>query len=462
MRFVRWRGLSDAYRVGVEGHSPWRRDSPNPAPILIEDVESDPSVAALREILLTEGIRSLIFVPLKDKNRLLGKFMAYFDVPRKFTPEEGWLAETIAQHVGFGLGRLDAEAMIMSALERERAARAAADEASRAKDEFLAMLSHELRNPLGAIMHAGSLLQAESARAGDLHLPLSVIERQSSHLARLLDDLLDVSRITGGHIEIEKHPLDLKEVVSAVRLQQVVANLISNASKYTPVGGDISVVLESADAEALLRVRDTGVGIPPGRVEAMFGLFVQANPTLARSEGGLGVGLTLARRLVELHGGIVTGHSEGPGKGAEFTVRLPLAPSAEVRKRPEPEASPRLSAKRILVIEDHADARMALTMLLRLEGHQVAEASTGSEGIALIQEYVPEVVLVDIGLPDLDGYEVARSLRAALGKSVQIVALSGYVQPADRERARAAGFDAHLAKPVEAATLREVFQALVR
>jgi CheY-like chemotaxis protein/anti-sigma regulatory factor (Ser/Thr protein kinase) len=246
----------------------------------------------------------------------------------------------------------------------------------------------------------------------------------------------------------------VKVLGDPVRLQQVVGNLVNNASKYTPAGGSIWVDLQVDGGEALLRVRDNGAGIPPDRLGSIFDLFVQANPTLARTEGGLGVGLTLVKRVVELHEGRVEGRSDGLGRGALFTVRLPLATGQKAATPPSAPA-PQVRAKRILIVEDHEDGREALAMLLKLQGHDVCEAADGRTGLALAQERQPDVVLLDIGLPDLNGYEVGQALRAALGRRVYLVALTGYGQPTDRERTRKAGFDAHLVKPVEADAIME-------
>ncbi len=496
MRFTCWRGLSDNYREAVDGHSPWKRDTRSPTPLLVDDVLTDPSMTALRDALTREGIRSLAFFPLVSQDRLLGKFMLYFDHPRRLTTEECRLAETIARHVSFGLARVDAEAATVEALERERAARqeadgarAEAEQASRAKDEFLAMLAHELRNPLGVIVHAVTILGLK-ALTPDLVRTVSMIDRQSKHLTRLLDDLLDVARITSGHIELKSQPLDLNTVVTLaveaqsvrtkakgqvvtlslppgsvtvlgdpVRLQQVVGNLVNNASKYTPPGGSIWVELGVEAAEAVLRVRDNGVGIPSDQLNSVFDLFVQANPTLARTEGGLGVGLTLVRRVVELHGGLVECRSEGSGLGAEFAVRLPLFTGEEVVAAPAA-ASPPIPVRRILIVEDHEDGREALATVLRLNGHDVYAAANGRAGLALAEARRPEVVLVDIGLPDLDGYEVGRALRASFGARIHLVALTGYGQPMDRERAQKAGFEAHLVKPVDAGEITEILASL--
>ena len=490
MRFTAWRRLSERYRAAMEGHSPWARDSASPRPIVVSDVQSDPSMAPLRGEIEREGIRALAFIPLVSQRRLVGKFMVYFDQPRALTPRESRLAEIIGRHVSFGLARVDAMNAAADAYVRERsarseadAARSAAERASQAKDEFLAMLAHELRNPLGVIVHAVQILELSPGLPSDLKRSVSMLERQSKHLASLLDDLLDVARITSGRIELHNSFVDLRDVVAAaveaqqvriaakqqaiqvrlpdhavpvngdtVRLQQAVGNLVHNASKYTPDRGSIWVELERDAGEAAIRIRDDGAGIPPERLDAIFDLFVQGSPTLARTEGGLGIGLTLVKRIVEMHDGRVAARSAGAGRGAEFELRMPLASALSALSAP---ASPRPPARstarsptRILIVEDNDDGREALAMLLRQKGHEVIEAATAQDALKVATEQRPCVAFVDIGLPDHDGYAVAVALRASLGDGVPLVALTGYGQPADREKARGVGFDAHLVKPV--------------
>jgi two-component system CheB/CheR fusion protein len=375
-------------------------------------------------------------------------------------------------------------------LLRERIARAEAETANKSKDEFLAVLSHELRNPVGVIVYALAVLDAskelDQARMPQLNRARSVIGRQTQVLARLLDDLLDIARISSRRIDLHNQHVDLRSVVrqaveterhrieqkrqqvtlrlgddpvmvvgDAIRLHQVVGNIMNNAWKYTGVGGSIAVAVATENAWATVRVLDNGAGIPPDRLEAVFELFTQANPSLARTEGGLGIGLTLVRQLVELHGGEVHGRSAGLGKGAEFIVRLPLASRASQRSdSPAPDAP--LAPRRILVIEDSTDGREMLSMALRMSGQEVFEAATGHEGIEMAQRYTPAIVLVDIGLPDIDGYEVARRIRQTSGKTVRLIALTGYGQPEDRDRTEQAGFDAHAVKPIDPSRLAEL------
>ncbi len=307
-------------------------------------------------------------------------------------------------------------------------------------------------------------------------------------MARLLDELLDISRVTRGKIELRKRPIDLcslaRDTVLAnetiirsrehrvvteltdqplwiaadpTRIEQVLTNLLHNAVKYMEPGGTIHVSALAEDDRALLRVRDTGAGITANDLPHIFDLFVQADRSLDRAQGGLGVGLTLVRHLVEMHGGSVTAHSDGEGLGSEFTVRLALLGEPAVAAAPPPvDVSPRRQ-RRIVIVEDNADAREMLQMLLSVEGHEVDSAEDGRDGLALIERLQPDVALIDIGLPLLNGYDVARTLRArSQGPPVLLVALTGYGQPEDRQRALAAGFDEHLIKPVNLERLTQI------
>ncbi|HET7340479.1 MAG TPA: PAS domain S-box protein [Methylomirabilota bacterium] len=371
-------------------------------------------------------------------------------------------------------------------LERDRALLyEEAQEANRAKDEFIAMLGHELRNPLGAISSAVRLLEPADALSDRAALARDVIARQTRHLARLVDDLLDVVRVMTGKVLLERHPLDLAEVVTrhlnslrttgkmqdhvvtleatpvwvdadVVRLEQVIGNLVSNALKYTPAGGGIVVSVSLDGGEAVLSVADTGVGIAPHLVSRIFDLFVQGERRLDRAQGGLGIGLTLVRRLVELHGGSVKAESIGIGQGSRFTVRLRAVPA------PRPAAAAGLEPRavvprRILVVEDNRDARDMLRHVLEVSGHEVHEALDGRQGLEAALRLRPDVALIDLGLPELDGYELARQIRAAdPDRRMLLVAVTGYGSAEDRERSLTAGFDLHLVKPVDVETLNEV------
>jgi two-component system CheB/CheR fusion protein len=316
----------------------------------------------------------------------------------------------------------------------------------------------------------------------------AIIRRQTSHLSRLVDDLLDVARVTSGKIGLQAQPVDLHELAGrcldtlahagrtrehrvtlqggpvhvvgdVARLEQVVNNLVDNALKYTPAGGDVSVATERAGDEAVLRVRDTGRGIAADVLARVFDLFVQEPQTLDRTRGGLGLGLTLVKRLVELHGGSVSAWSDGPGRGSEFVVRLPARSAAGA---PAPAAGPGgrtapAAPRRVLIVEDGDDARESLRLLLENAGHVVETAEDGPTGLSKLQAFHPEVALIDVGLPGLDGYALARLAREHPETSdIRLVAVTGYGQAEDRRRALAAGFDLHLTKPVDPATLRDL------
>jgi PAS domain S-box-containing protein len=363
--------------------------------------------------------------------------------------------------------------------ERKRAEQTLRD-SDRRKSEFLAMLSHELRNPLAPVHNALWIL--ENAERGDQAAAArATLNRQVMHLTRIVDDLLDVTRVAGGRIELQKARTDLGDVVrravddyralfssrevslelrveggplavdaDPVRLGQVLGNLLQNAAKFTAPGGrtDVLVGLDEPGT-ALVRVRDDGAGIAPQLLHLVFEAFTQGETTLARSRGGLGLGLALVKGLVELHGGSVEARSDGPGHGAEFLVRMPLAPERPALNEPARAAVSAMPQRRVLVVEDNVDAAETLEEMLRLWGHEVAVAHDGRAGVEKARTFEPDVVLCDIGLPVMDGYQVARAIRAdpALAPTL-LVAVTGYALAEDQRRAAAAGFDRHLGKPV--------------
>lgn len=367
-------------------------------------------------------------------------------------------------------------------IAREQAARRDAENANRAKDEFLAMLGHELRNPLGAIAAAVEVLNRVGAQNDTAQSARRIISRQTSHLANLMNDLLDMARATAGKINLNRQCMNLVQLVQrplgalevsgalkhhhvtvdlqdawvmvdAMRFEQVVTNLLTNAVKYTPDGGSIHVRVGIDGNDAVLEVRDTGAGIPEALLPRVFDLFVQGERTLDRRQGGLGIGLTLVRRLVELHGGTVQAASPGPNLGSTFTVRLKRAtPPVMAVSRPQ---APLASRRHVVVVEDNEDARAAIENLLTLAGHRVTTAPDGETGLQKVLEETPDVALIDIGLPGLNGYEVAQRLRA-VGHRTRLIALSGYGQPHDIERALTAGFDAHMVKPIDVAMLQNI------
>jgi signal transduction histidine kinase/CheY-like chemotaxis protein len=373
-------------------------------------------------------------------------------------------------------------------------------EAVRRRDHFLAMLSHELRNPLAAISSAVHLLHVapggEQGTAGQVQGEArDTLRRQAGHLARLVDDLLDMSRFLHGKIHVVKGPVDLAELAGraaqphlahfqaegkefvldvapgpltvegdAARLTQVVDNLLSNARKFTPPGGQVHLTCRAEGGAAVLRVRDTGVGVPADKHAEIFEPFTQAEQSIDRSQGGLGLGLALVKGLVERHDGTVRVYSEGPGAGSEFVVRLPLRAAATPAGSGQDKRQGPTPRRRILLVEDEPDAREMLAAVLRLEGHQVTVASSGPEGVAAFTRQPPDVALIDIGLPGMDGYSVVRALRRwsqqeSPGCAARLVALSGYAQPEDRRRALEAGFDEHLAKPLQMSELGRILRS---
>ncbi|MFL6195332.1 MAG: ATP-binding protein [Thermoanaerobaculia bacterium] len=368
-------------------------------------------------------------------------------------------------------------------LEEELKNRAdALAQADRAKNEFLATLAHELRNPLAPISYALHLLNHEAPTEEEKRRIRGVVERQVKRLTRLVDDLLDVSRINSGKVELRKAWVELSVVVEgavessrplfdsrrhaisvelppepvwlevdAGRLEQVLANLLHNAAKFTEDGGRVYLMAEREPHEVVVRVRDTGVGIPADLLPLIFDLFQQGDRTLDRSHDGLGIGLTLSRKLVELHGGTIEAYSAGIGQGSEFVIRLPagVAPELEGAAAGE-EASPPSAALRVLVVEDNEDTAEMMKILLEMEGHEVEVVHSGPAGVEAAVAFRPDVAVLDIGLPGLDGYQVAQRLRQEpLLTGVELVAASGYGQEDDRQRSREAGFDHHLVKPVD-------------
>ncbi|MDP3911359.1 MAG: PAS domain S-box protein [Gemmatimonadales bacterium] len=366
-------------------------------------------------------------------------------------------------------------------------------DADRRKDEFLALLAHELRNPLGPIRHAVNIIRSQPATAAELEWAVNIIDRQTAHMTRLVDDLLDVSRITRGRIELRRERVDVGAVLrnaveanramieksghhltmdlplaeplyvdgDAARLTQVFANLIDNAAKYTDPGGRITVGARRDGPTVTIGVTDSGIGIPAEEMPRVFEMFTQASQPLERSKGGLGVGLALVERLVRLHGGTVTARSEGPGKGSEFIVQLPnagqrspVAPERAVVERPALD-----HRCRILVVDDNHDAADSLAMLLRLSGHDVRTAHDGPEAVAALSAFQPDVALLDLGMPGMTGYELAGAIRRQPnGRDIVLVAVTGWGQEDYRHKSKEAGFDHHLTKPVEFDVLQAVLK----
>lgn len=374
-------------------------------------------------------------------------------------------------------------------------ANAALEDANRHKDEFLATLAHELRNPLAPIRQAATLAKA-TAQPQQRDWALGVIERQARHMALLLDDLLDVSRISRGRLQLRPVGADLKSildeavetawpliesrehelqvrlpehpvqlVVDPVRIAQVVSNLLSNAAKYTETGGRIELIAEESDGQLLIRVRDNGIGLSAEHLEEVFGMFSQVASAAEQSQGGLGIGLALCRGLVQLHGGSLRARSDGPGHGCEFTVALPLSRHAAGDDAPSTGAHSDAAgtperARRVLVADDNADALSTIATLLEMHGHEVHTAADGAQALACAQSLRPDVAILDIGMPQLNGHEVASRIRAAdWGQDVLLIAVSGWGQAQDQERALASGFDHHRTKPVKVDELMSLLQS---
>jgi signal transduction histidine kinase/DNA-binding response OmpR family regulator len=438
-----------------------------------------------------------------------GKSGPHFGMPRGHLPVRSYLAAPVVSRSGNVLGGLffghaqpgvfgERSERLLSALaaqaaiaidnaqlyEREQAARAQAESASRAKDDFLAMLGHELRNPMAPIVTALEVM--EMRPDGARYPERDVIRRQVAHVVRLVDDLLDVSRFTRGKVDLIREIVEIGQVVTkaveianpaieerghqlvlqipasglkvhgdVVRLAQVVSNLLTNAAKFTDRGGRIEIEAAREGASVSLRVRDNGIGMHPDVLPTIFDSFMQAPQSLERSQGGLGLGLAIVRSLVHLHGGTVSAHSPGLGHGAEFVVQLPLAPEGLIRSAgssgatASPEALTRAAPLRILVVDDNLDASRLLADALSMIGHKTLVVADGQAALSAGMAFEPDVVLLDLGLPEMDGYEVARRMRGlAGGDRMQLVAITGYGLPADRKKTQAAGFDDHLVKPV--------------
>ncbi|MCU0703767.1 MAG: response regulator [Fimbriiglobus sp.] len=372
-----------------------------------------------------------------------------------------------------------------AALEQKVAERTAALlEADRRKDEFLAILAHELRNPLAPIRNGLAVLRVSNARSGDLRLEplLDMMDRQLAHIIRLIDDLLDVSRLTTGKVVLQPSPVDVREVIEAaveacrphldagqhaievivtdgalplfgdrIRLVQVLVNLLTNASKYTPTGGRVSVNAWREGVQVVLTVTDNGIGIPAEMLPRVFDLFVQVPDHQPLAQGGLGIGLSLVKRLVEMHNGTVTVHSPGPSRGSTFTVRLPLTEqSGQCRPATAAQEPAATIGKKVLIVDDNADAAESLALMLQLMGHTTRTAGDGPSGLAAAREFTPDMAFLDIGLPGMSGHELACRLRDdPATRAAVLVALTGWGTDDDRRRSREAGFDAHLTKPVD-------------
>jgi signal transduction histidine kinase/ActR/RegA family two-component response regulator len=420
-----------------------------------------------------------VVLPLVARGRTVGAVAAAMtSSARDYTDSDLELLRIVANRTALSLDN--------SRLYRE------IQERDRQKDEFLAMLSHELRNPLGAITTAAHLLKAVQLVDGYAVKARDVLLRQSSHLGRIVEDLLDVAQVTTGRVTLQRGAVDLRDLVEqaldalrvagrlgnyrvtarlrpvvvnvdAARTTQVITNILVNAVKYTDAGGEIEVELQAEDTHAVLRIRDTGIGMSGDMIQRLFQPFSQEYQALDRARGGLGLGLTLVRRLVELQDGHVEAQSDGLGRGSTFTIRLPRMADALSQAEPGADRPPGTVPLRILIVEDNLDAREMLRTLLALSGHETYEAADGLEGVRLARTIKPHVALVDLGLPEVDGLTVAHQIRSSPeGATMVLVALTGYGQVEDRQRTRDAGFDRHIVKPVDSDTLRDILAMAAR
>jgi PAS domain S-box-containing protein len=449
-------------------------------PVVVADIATDPLWADFKGLALGHGLRACWSTPVfSSQDKVLGTFAVYYPTPRRPHPDEVRLVDILTRTAGV-------------AIERRRAEEALR-EADRRKDEFLATLAHELRNPLAPMRNALQVMQLAGGDVSAVAAAREMMERQMRHMVRLVDDLLDVSRITRGKLELRRQRVDLGAVLRTavetsrplieaaghaltttlppqplfvdgdpVRLAQVFANLLNNAAKYTEPGGQIWLTAERQGSDAFVSVRDTGLGIPPEMLGTVFELFTQVDRTLEKAQGGLGIGLTLVRRLTEMHGGSVEARSEGPGRGSEFVVRLPVVLAGPARDEGPAGGAGESSRRRILVVDDNRDSAMSLALMLQLMGNEVRTAHDGLEAVQAAEVFRPDVGLLDIGLPRLNGYDAARRIRSQpWGRDVVLIAVTGWGQEDDRRRSKEAGFNFHMVKPVEPAALEKLLAGLL-
>ena len=433
------------------------------------------------EMLRRLNFRSWVCVPIRLKQRIGGAIsFVMTDSGRVYSEAHLRVAEDLAHRVSIAIENYE----LVAELREE----------DRRKDEFLAMLAHELRNPLAPIRNSVQILRMTGTPQPEVKWASDVIDRQVQHMSRLVDDLLDVSRVGTGKIELRRDRLPLAAAVNSAveacrplveeshhqlsvsmpmepihvdadltRLSQVIANLVNNAAKYTEPKGRIWLSVEREGNTAVIRVKDTGIGIAAGMHDRIFELFTQIDASFDRSKGGLGIGLTLAKRLVEMHGGSIEAKSAGLGHGSEFVVRLPVAPDMRAESHPYPaQGHEEITAgsARVLIVDDNQDAVDTMAMLLRAKGHEVRVAYDGAEGAGAAMAFKPDLVLLDIGLPKLDGHDVARQIRQRYGKSVLMIAITGLGQEEDRRRSKEAGFDHHFTKPVDLTALDRLIAGL--
>jgi signal transduction histidine kinase len=500
MRFVAWRGISDGYRSAVEGHSPWAAGAIQPEPIVVPDTELDPNLQGFLPTFRAEGIRTLVFIPLVDgRRRLLGKFMIYGSQPDQFTKDEVLLAESIASLVAQVIARRLSEAETLRAY-------AEAERASQMKDEFLAVVSHELRTPLAAIVGWAAILKGDRANdPGVLAKGVEVIERNARAQTKIIEDILDVSRIVSGKLVLDARPVSLAGIVAEAldsvrasasakaielhfqspedphsvvgdpeRLRQIVWNLLSNAVKFTPASGHVTLRLfRSGGGHVGLEVTDTGRGIAPDFLPHVFERFRQADGSMTRRHGGLGLGLAIVRHLAELHGGRVHATSPGLDQGATFSVTFPVQalyqtpvplPADDSEPTLPNNPSVDLTGIRVLLVDDEPDAREVVSEVLRAFGAEVASVDSVDSALETVVPFAPSVLVSDIGMPDKDGFMLVRRLREldAPLSDLPVIALTAYARRDDARRVLAAGFRRFLSKPTDPATLATAVRSVVK
>jgi PAS domain S-box-containing protein len=448
--------------------------------IFIEDVELDPNFGAHRPVAAAAGFRAVLSLPLKNGNgTVIGCLSVHFGRPHRPSERDERLLDLHARHAADLIQRIHFEEALQ--------------DADRRKNEFLATLAHELRNPLAPLRNALQLMRLAGGQAETVEQARNMMERQLSQLVRLVDDLMDVSRISRGKIELRKEPVELAVVVNSAvetsrplieqmghelnvtmpkqpiivdadmtRLAQVFLNLLNNAAKYTERGGRIWLTVERQGSDVVVAVKDTGIGIDADHLPHIFEMFTQADRSLEKAQGGLGIGLTLVKRIVEMHGGRVEAKSDGQGRGSEFTVRLPVMVKASGPQPTERDGPMALkSSLRILIVDDNRDGADSLAMMLKMMGNDTRTAYDGQEAVQAAGEFRPDVVLLDIGLPKLNGYEACRRIREqAWGKSTILIAVTGWGQEEDRRRSHEAGFDHHMVKPVDTQALMKLLAGL--
>ena len=456
--------------------------------ILVEDIQADEEYRGMREIAGAAGFRAVVSTPLIGPDGTpFGMLSTHFEAVHLPNSQQLRLLDQFVRHACDFIRRCKMEQALRL---REESLR----DGDRRKDEFLALLAHELRNPLAPVRYALATIRKPGLTLEQRGRANEIIERQVVHMSHLLDDLLDVSRITRGAIVLKKVRTELAPVIEAaidaarpaidarqhnlsldlpaqplfleadpVRLTQVFSNLLINAAKYTNPKGQIDLKVVMEGKEVVISIRDNGIGIPAELMPRLFTLFTQARPALERSEGGLGVGLALVRGLVTLHGGHVQAHSAGIDRGSDFIVHLPMSPAANADGPADPAVTPesRHRGLQVLVVDDNQDVAESCKTLLELSGHRVSTAYTGREALELAESLHPDVILLDIGLPDISGYEVARRVRGtSWGANAELIAVTGWGQDTDRERAFRAGFDHHLTKPISTDSLETLLQSL--